>query len=139
MTKSSNAIATTSYYGQSIANQAQLSSSIFHRLTIPQLSQIFLTYLNLMARAPLRSNPLAHGTSCISPGGCSNASSYFTKPINFIAAAGYDSVTHQHCQRGHVCYQDSCCRFQRFFKSGVLTPRITFFVVEFNFHKSQKF
>lgn len=90
MTKSSNAIATTSYYGQSIANQAQLSSSIFHRLTIPQLSQIFLTYLNLMARAPLRSNPLAHGTSCISPGGCSNASSYFTKPINFIAAAGYE-------------------------------------------------
>lgn len=41
LTKSSNAIATTSYYGQSIANQAQLSSSIFHRLTIPQLSQIF--------------------------------------------------------------------------------------------------
>lgn len=54
------------------------------------LSQIFTTYLNLMARAPLRSNLLAHGTSCISPGGSSSASSYFTKPIKFIAAAGYE-------------------------------------------------
>lgn len=138
LTKSSHAIAIQAITANLSRIRHSYSTVSSIDLQSLNLSQIFTTYLNLMARAPLRSNLLAHGTSCISPGGSSSASSYFTKPINFIAAAGYGSATHQHCQRGHVCYQDSCCRFQRFFKSSVLIPRITFFVVKFNFHKSQK-
>ena len=102
------------------------------------LSQIFTTYLNLMARAPMRSNLLAHGTSCISPGGCSNASSYFTEPINFIAAAGYEP-SHSPALSTRTCLLSRfLLSLSTIFKSSVLIPRITFFVVKFNFHKSQK-
>lgn len=90
LTKSSHAIAIqaiTANLSRIMHSYSTVSSIDLQSLN---LSQIFTTYLNLMARAPLRSNLLAHGTSCISPGGSSSASSYFTEPINFIAAAGYE-------------------------------------------------
>jgi len=90
LTKSSHAIAIQAITANLSRIRHSYSTVSSIDLQSLNLSQIFTTYLNLMARAPLRSNLLAHGTSCISPGGSSSASSYFTKPINVIAAAGYE-------------------------------------------------
>lgn len=90
LTKSSHAIAIQAITANLSRIRHSYSTVSSIDLQSLNLSQIFTTYLNLMARVPLRSNLLAHGTSCISPGGSSSASSYFTEPINFIAAAGYE-------------------------------------------------
>ena len=90
LTKSSHAIAIQAITANLSRIRHSYSTVSSIDLQSLNLSQIFTTYLNLMACAPMRSNLLAHGTSCISPGGSSSASSYFTKPINFIAAAGYE-------------------------------------------------